>query len=258
MTCEAVLPLLRDYVDRELDAAGAEAVERHLAECPSCAARVRSEGDLKLAIRTRARIGPAPAGLSAQVLRRLRQEDGKPLRWWSQRRVIMTAGTLAALAALAVGTLPWHEGGRPRLVTELIDDHIRYLVSTVPAEEGTGDLDSAERWLEGQLDLAVPVPRFAPGGPHLLGARRCYVLDRRVALLFYELDGQRVSVFAMDDRGLDLAGMTRLDVPETECSMDSYKGYHVVGWKRAGLLFALVGRGDPEHLIEAVRATLQP
>ena len=61
MSCATVLPLLRDYVDRELDIALAETVEQHVAACPSCAARIEAEIDLKQAIGSRLRAGPAPA-----------------------------------------------------------------------------------------------------------------------------------------------------------------------------------------------------
>ena len=257
-SCERVLPILRDYVDRELDVARAETVERHLASCPSCAARVQAELELKQALRSRVRVGPAPAGLSGQILRTLRREEareGQQGRFSRQRLAL--AGAVGQ-AAVAIGSRFWQASGPSRLTSELIDDHIRYLVSAVPAEAGTADPRAAENWLEGQLNLAVPVPQFGSGGPRLLGARRCYVLDRQVALLFYDDAGSRLSLFAMDGQGLDLAGMSRVDMPETECAMESYKGYHIVGWKRSGLLFALVGRGPREALVQAARTALRP
>lgn len=255
MSCESFLPILRDYVDRELDAADAEGVKRHIAECPSCAARVQAEIELKQAVRSRARVGPAPAGLFGQILGKLHREEAQG--WRPSRRRLVFAGAVGLLA-VAIGILLSAGSETSRLTVELIDDHIRYLVSAVPAEAGTDDPSAAERWLEGQLNLAVPVPRFGADGPRLLGARRCYVLDRQVALLFYEHDGDRLSLFVMDDQGLDLAGMSRVDILETECAMQSYKGYHIVGWKHSGLLFALVGRGSRDDLVQVARAALHP
>jgi anti-sigma factor (TIGR02949 family) len=255
VTCGTVLPLLRDYVDRELDGERTEAVERHLRDCASCAARVQAERDLKQALRARVRAGPAPAGLSGQILRRLHREQARGLR--PRRRLLVVTSAVGVLAVV-LGVSLWNRAHPPRLVSELVDDHIRYLVSAVPAEPGTADPVAAERWLEEQLNLAVPVPRFAADGPRLIGARRCYVLDRQVALLFYEDRKERLSLFVMDDRGLDLDGLTRVDVPEAECAMESFKGYHIVGWKHSGLLFALVGRGPDDELIELCRPALRP
>lgn len=255
MSCETILPLLRDYVDRELDADRSTAVEQHLRGCAACAARVESERDLKQALRARVRAGPAPAGLSGQILRRLHREQARGRR---PRALRLGAAAAIVVLAAALGLMYWTATDPPRLVSELVDDHIRYLVSAVVAEPGTEDPVAAERWLEDQLSLAVPVPRFGAGGPRLVGVRRCYVLDRKVALMFYGDGPDRLSLFVMDDRGIDLDGLARVDVPEAECRMESYKGYHIVGWKHSGLLFALVSRGSPDELVEVARPALRP
>ena len=56
MNCADVLPVLRDYVDRELDELRAVQVARHLEDCPACAGRVQSELDLKRAIRSKVHV----------------------------------------------------------------------------------------------------------------------------------------------------------------------------------------------------------
>lgn len=74
-----------------------------------------------------------------------------------------------------------------------------------------------------------------------------------MALLFYRRGAERLSLFVMSAAGLDFHGMALVDLPHTECATESYKGYKVLGWKRQGLLFALV-TDDRDDGLEALVA----
>lgn len=267
MTCEEVLLHVRDYVDRELKLGDVERVEAHVAVCSACAERIAAERDLKCAIGAKIRLGPAPPGLAAAITHQIRAEAGIGNRTEGRpgalsRRVVpvLTAaacGLLAAglLVALWLG-LPWRRTGeeRPsRLTAELIDDHIRYLAVEQPSELVTSDPAEAEQWFRSRLDVAVSLPRFKENTLALRGARLCYILDRRIALLGYERGTERLSLFVMDASGLDFQDMKQADVNHVECVTALFKGYKVLCWKRYGLLFAFVV-DDGEDGLEALVA----
>ncbi|MCA8951132.1 MAG: zf-HC2 domain-containing protein [Planctomycetes bacterium] len=76
--CARMRGLMRDFVDGELDARAAGAVEEHVHGCRSCGlALARAEHELLLvkSVLPRART-QAPPGFGSEVLRRLMQEDG--------------------------------------------------------------------------------------------------------------------------------------------------------------------------------------
>lgn len=269
MGCDDVLPLLRDYADRELPAARAEVIERHVADCPSCAGRLAAERDLKLALRNRVTVGPAPAGLASSIARQVRSIATGPLtpvRPRHRHALILTAVMAIGFAGGAFGLWAWlqafqeaersHEASR--LSAELVDDHIRYVASAVPGDWNVMDREEAETWFSSKLDVAVVLPAFDTQEMTLRGARLCYVLDRRVALLRYEREGQQLSLFAMSDRGLDFIGMDLVDVADAECAIQDYKGYRLVCWKQAGLLYALVAEQRHDGLLDLVRSAYQP
>lgn len=109
MNCETFAPEIDDYVDGTLPAAGAAAVEGHLAACPAC----RALADDFAAIRSLART-LEPQVPSAQVWHRIaaattpaaRRDTllGIPLLGWRH------AAATATVALLAVGL--WWVGGR--------------------------------------------------------------------------------------------------------------------------------------------------
>lgn len=272
MECHDVLPVIRAFVDRELDPSEVEWVEAHLGGCSDCSERVAAERELKLAIRARSRVGPAPAGLATEIKRAVHAEAGPRARRSRGWRLLVDRRILAAgfMAALVIATLAsiWSSfpprrssSDRPRspsrLTVELVDDHIRYRGADQPLQITTSNPAEAERWFASRLAIAVDLPSFEEPSVELQGGRLCYLLDRRVALLFYACGQQQLSLFVMNASGLDFDGMTVTDLASPECVTDSHKGYQVVGWKKDGLLFALVADEGEEKLEALLTAALQ-
>lgn len=266
MTCRDVVPLIRDYVDRELAAQDAGRVKAHIAECSSCAGRAAEERDLKRAIRSRVKSGPAPAGLADVITRQIREQSGhrnqttrKPVR----RGVLIAAGVAMAFLLGGVGTWIWvsqpkmeqRSRATSQLVAKLVDDHIRYLSVVDPAEYAASNRSEAEEWFSSKLDISLVLPEFDAQTMVMSGVRLCHVLDRRVGLLFYEREKQRLSLFVMSDSGLDFIGMDPADLSHAEHATETYKGYRVVCWKKAGLLYALVSEQRRNDLIDFVVET---
>jgi anti-sigma factor (TIGR02949 family) len=248
MTCRDALPLLRDVADRALPLNERAPFEAHFASCPDCAARLEAETDLKRVLRARLRPAPAPPGLAGDIARRVREEAGRRPRWdiLRRRKVLTLAGAALLLVAIAVGglrllltrTVSAPDGSA--MVAELVDDHIRYLQVKEPAEVATADPREAERWFASRLDGTIELPQFPDDRARLIGGRLCYVLDRRVALLFYERDGGRLSLFVMGAEGLPPAPSPE-DGAAVERTVEESKGFGVACWSRRGRMYALVG-----------------
>lgn len=66
LTCEEVLHQLFAYLDRELDAATAAEIERHLETCRGCFSRAEFEKQLKARIQETGS-APAPEGLRERI-----------------------------------------------------------------------------------------------------------------------------------------------------------------------------------------------
>jgi len=231
VSCRDVLPVLRDYVDRELDPGEAEGVATHVAACPDCAARVQAEQDLKALLRRRVRPGPAPSPLLSAARRRLQAEARARAAPRRGRRLLVgalaTAVVLGALGALYVSSGAGSPGG-PELARVLVADHLRFVDSEDRVELETADPVAAARWATERLGAPVHVP--APGGElALLGGRRCALLDRPVALLFYEREGRLVSLFVLSAEGLAARPGERTEA-----------GHVVRCWRDAGLVYAVV------------------
>lgn len=71
MNCEHVVRSMMEYLDGELEGSAADALARHLAACPSCAARSRFERTLKVRLQESVRVSP-PARLRQRVADMLR------------------------------------------------------------------------------------------------------------------------------------------------------------------------------------------
>lgn len=107
--------LLLDYArpaSAELEAADAEALAEHVADCPDCGGLARAEGRVDQHMGAALRAVPVPEGLRDRVLSRLTAERRRRLR----RRLLAGAGLVSAAAAVVAIVLPLTLGHHKRLV----------------------------------------------------------------------------------------------------------------------------------------------
>ncbi len=206
-----------------------DALARHLDACPACRERFDG-GRVEL---DAAAFGGLSAGQRERLLDAL--AGARAARRPRRYRYLAAAGILAALAGSVWHLAVRQPGAGTAVASALVEDHIRYLRDAERDQETSRT--ALESYLQGHVDFPVTLPE--PPGARLTGARRCYLLGRRVALAFYEAPGGPVSYFALAGAGLEM--------PRRACGgggalgCDAHAGYHVVAWRDAGLLHAFVG-----------------
>jgi anti-sigma factor RsiW len=172
------------YVDGELAPAARAELEAHLAQCASCREQADYEGQLRA--RLKALPSPEPRrGLEMEIRGSLKRP--RPSRF----RVLLPMA--AAFAAM----LLW-SAGLPRVVAwQLSRDHDHcFSAKVLPAEVWGGNAHVIASWLEKRGTELPPLPESA-AGLDLVGARRCPLLDRKVAHLYYSSGERHVSLFVV-------------------------------------------------------------
>lgn len=163
----------------------------------------------------------------------------------------MAAAAVAAGLLVLAGSALYLGLHRPPSAREvagaLVEDHIRYLDHQDRREGATPDRYRAD--LESYVDFPVAIPELPTA--RLTGARRCYLLNRRVALAFYEAPSGPASYFVFAGEGLALPGRRCPEDGSFKCGASH--GYQVVSWEESGLIHAFVGT-DATALLEMARA----
>lgn len=166
----------------------------------------------------------------------------------SHRHWMASVSVAAATVIIAVGLIFLMSGRAPgRVADAVVEDHIRYLDH--PDRSGSAEPGTLERYFESYLDF--PVELTIPPHSRLTGGRRCFVLGRRVALVFYETPDGPASYFVFAADGLVTPGRGCPGAAEFACGASH--GYRLVSWESAGLLHVLVGSRE-RTLIEMARA----
>ena len=119
-------------------------------------------------------------------------------------RAALAAALIAGLACLivAMGWLLTTLGAPNRSDSELAAllqaEHEALLSDPEALQLATDDAEALALWFEPQLAFNVEAPHLE--GATLMGGRRCAVEGESVAILFYDRDGERISVFVFGDR----------------------------------------------------------
>ncbi len=208
----------------------ADDLARHLDSCHACRERF-DRGRVELDPAAFGALGPRQRERMLDALAGERAGNrGRARRYIAAAAIAATIGVgswyvttrEAGVAAAAVGVA-------------LVEDHIRYLGH--PDREQEASRPALVSYLRGYVDFPVSLPELP--GARLTGARRCYLLGRRVALGFYDTPGGPVSYFALPGEGLEVPRQPCTAALQLSCS--AHDGYHVVSWREAGILRALVG-----------------
>jgi len=238
MTCETERQRLTAYLDGELELTGALELERHLDECPACAAALAAQRALSDAIGD-ADLRYHPTPLQRERLRRalrrgaveLAAESGNAGSGLLGRRL----RSLAALLAVAVGA--WSLGrfgpgspSRPEpggVGDEVVASHVRSLLGGHPEDVISTDRHTVKPWFEGKLDYAPEVVDLAADGFPLAGGRLDYVDGRPVAALVYRSDRHVINLFTWPES----------DRAAPRLAASAHRGFHVVRWTAGGMTY---------------------
>ncbi len=187
-------------------------------------------------------------GLSAQGRVRLLRTMGaaRAARPWKIAATAMAAMVLLALAAVFYSQRASSPVTDPVSVA-LVEDHIRYLDH--PDRRGRSTAEEYRAHLQSYLDFPVMIPELPRA--RLTGARRCYLLSRRVALAFYDAPEGPASYFVFAAEGLTLPGKRCPEDGGLKCGTSH--GFQIVSWDEAGLVHAFVGP-NAAALLEMARA----
>ena len=234
-TCRDVEPLITAVVDDEASAADHAVVSEHVRECASCGYRASREAAARRILRERRDLFQvdAPAALRAKCLPPPRSAPWflavvRPMRGWA------TAGAVVVVVAVlfyAVGR------GSTALAAELTLDHLKCF-ALFEKSSGPGDPAAIAERMKLAYGWSIAVPGNSQAlGLHLVGGRRCFSTDGRIAHILYRHGGRPLSLFI---------------VPSTSRAAErlAVMGHQAVIWSQRGATYVVLAREPGEQVAQ--------
>lgn len=238
------------YLDGELAAVDARALEAHLTQCPECTRFRDGRLALRAAISERVPAFKAPDTLRQRVRAALKTSARvrAPYRlslgaFW---RPLALAASLAVVA-LGSWNLALQRAAGLALADDVLASHIRSLMPSHLTDVLSSDQHTVKPWFNGRLDFSPPVYDFGGQGYPLLGGRLDYVDGRTVAALAYGRRQHLINVFLWP------ASRGPSNAPETR----DQQGYHLLHWTTKDYAYWVVSDLGLEELHDFVHMVQQ-
>ena len=262
--------MVTPYVDDELPAAERMLVDEHLLQCPPCHSRVAAESavhDLMRARKPGLTAERASATLHAQCTGLANRSDGasaarlrpgvprSPARairgWWDAPWRLRGAplALTASLVLLVGGAFLYlaTQYSARLLAAELCADHMKCFAANnlLGTHEAPAAVESSMLSAFGWR-LRLPA-QFDASGLELVGARRCFYGEGKVAHLMYRDQGRPVSIYMLPK------SVRPEELVET-------LGHEVAIWSSGDRTFVLITRGsrdEVQQMASFVKGALQ-
>lgn len=244
MSCNEAKLLLHALIDRELDAAHAQAVEAHVSGCARCAAEVQAVRDMRRTMSEKNLGYAAPAGLRARIEASVPVQPAmiaKPSRR-SLLAGFAAGAAMSAAAAAGIALVMVRTEEDQRLLRDVVSAHLRSLQPHRLTDVASSDQHTVKPWFNGRLDLSPPVPDLAAAGFTLVGGRLDYILGNAVAAIAYRRRAHVINLFV-------LQGEEKEDAPPRS---EMVQGFNIRRWTSNGLSFIAISDINGGELNEFV------
>jgi anti-sigma factor RsiW len=238
MNCADLNLLAHAYVDGELDVVRSLEVEQHAKDCAACAEKIKSLKALHQALTENELAYHAPAALRHSVRQMVSDAAGvtRPhpidLQWlWKWLAVGATA-----VAILVIALRPAALSETNPLLGEVVDAHVRSLMTGHLADVLSSDKHTVKPWFAGKLDFSPDVKDFTVQDFPLYGGRLDALNGRTVAALVYQHNKHFINVFIWP---AESAGAS---------AEQSYHGYNAIFFDANHFHYALVSDMDKSEL----------
>lgn len=222
---------------------------QHVDECASCQGYFDAQSQWSALLKQKLGSDPAPDPLRERVTRVIvRHQAGQSRNLMTRRRAALAAAVLASAAVPAIWlTYKNHSAG---IFQEACLDHGKYLnaESQIPSSNPM----VIESWFQNKTDYAVRVPSFESAD--LLGARLCFLKQRKAALVFYRNRGRTVSLFQMDASGINLRSLEHEVIDGHSIWRGSFAGYSLAAFEDRNVVNVLVSDLKESELLEMASA----
>lgn len=164
-------------------------------------------------------------------------------RFFTRRRMAVAAMFLIAFGAVFAY---WSVFMKQGCEGSFFADYNKFLLMADKYGIRTDDSNELSEWFADRLDYSVTPPKVY--GVVLTGGRRCHLLDRNLAVLFYEKEGHLISLFIL--RGNDLDWKYARE--KTESGRTVIAGYdngnNLISWNEGQLTYVAVSDVSNEEL----------
>jgi anti-sigma factor RsiW len=200
MACDAWVEKLDAYLDGELSAADARAVDEHLRGCPACAAQSLRRVQLKRAVQVAGQRYAPSAAFRAGIERKV---SPRPT---SVKRLLILA-MAGSFALLAWGVFFVFLMNRPEshLLSELADLHVGTLASSNPVDVISTDRHTVKPWFAGKIPFTFNLPELQNTAFTLVGGKVSYLRQSPGAELLFRLRQHEISVFIFQEKDMGKA-----------------------------------------------------
>ena len=220
--------LVHAYLDGELDAINALAVEQRLASDPALAAEYERIQALQQVIRERLPRHAPPPGLRARVEAAVRPPRARwqPSRHPSWRAL---AASILVTAFVASGSTWMALAPRPadQVGGAIVAGHIRSLMAPQPIDIASSDRHTVKPWFNGRIPQAPRVVDLAKDDFQLVGGRLDVVGRIPVPTLVYRHAKHLISLTAVPASG-------SADSPP---ALRQVEGYNMLRWTAEGVAY---------------------
>lgn len=226
MPTEDQILLVHAYLDGELDLASTLAVKREIDADAALAAELAAAGAVQSTLRAHFHREPVPDEFRRRVeaiRRRGRRPASLPPRWAALAASLVLAVALSSGVTRWVSRLPAGDA----VATEVVDSHMRALLSGKPTDVGTSDRHIVKPWFNGRIAQAPRVIDLAKQDFPLAGARIDVIAKTPVPTLIYNRRLHVISVVAVP----------AASVAAGQDGSRSESGYNTIRWTEGGSTF---------------------